>query len=202
MDPLTHVLFGACLSRAGFNRKTALATPVLALAAEIPDIDLVAWVRGPVSAFAAHRGISHSFIGVPFDATAAVAIIYGFHRLRLWWRQRPGKAPPPAASHRIAPPLRWGLLFLLACLGALSHLLLDFTNQYGLRPFIPFSYRWYHWDIVSIIEPAISLFLVLGLVLPSLFRLIREEIGARRGQTGKGGAMAALTMVVLLWGLW
>jgi len=211
MDPVTHILFGACLSRAGFNRTTALATPLMALAAEFPDIDIVNWVRGPVKAFAAHRGITHSLVGVPLDAAASLLIVFGIYRAVLWWRARPGKSPPSestAAGHDKIPapkptPLapRWGVLFVLGCVAALSHLLLDFTNQYGLRPFIPFSYRWYHWDIVSIIEPAISLFLVLGLVLPSLFRLIREEIGARRSQTGKGGAMAALTLVVLLWGL-
>ena len=33
-------------------------------------------------------------------------------------------------------PPRWGLLFLYACLAGLSHILLDFTNNYGVRPFL------------------------------------------------------------------
>jgi inner membrane protein len=208
MDPVTHVLFGACLSRAGFNRTTALATPMMALAAEFPDIDIVNWVRGPVTAFATHRGITHSFVGLPFDAAACLLIIYGVHRAQIGWKARHAKSPPAeyqggsdkvrVEKVELAP--RWGVLFLLGCIALLSHLLLDFTNQYGLRPFIPFSYRWYHWDIVSIIEPVLDVFLILGLVLPSLFRLIREEIGARRGRSGAGGARVALALVLLLWG--
>ena len=50
-------------------------------------------------------------------------------------------------------PPRWGLLFLYACLAGLSHILLDFTNNYGVRPFWPFSEKWYSWDIVFIVEP-------------------------------------------------
>src|SRR5438270_711740 len=205
MDPLTHILFGACLARAGFNRKTALATPVMALAAEIPDIDIVNWLRGPVASFASHRGFTHSLLGVPLDAAAALAIIYGIHRLRQDRRKKTEKlasAPPDKEPVVRARPLpRWGLLFLFAGIAVLSHLLLDFTNQYGLRPFIPFSYRWYHWDIVSIVEPLITGAMLLGLILPALFRLIRDEIGARTAKPGFGGAMFALISIALIWGV-
>ena len=38
MEPITHFLTGACLGRAGLNRKTALATAATTLAAEAPDL--------------------------------------------------------------------------------------------------------------------------------------------------------------------
>ena len=99
-------------------------------------------------------------------------------------------------------PPRWGLLFGCAYLAGLSHILLDFTNNYGVRPFWPFSGRWYSWDIVFIIEPALLLLLIGGLVLPSLFFLINEEIGSRaRGPKGKLGARLALIGVLLVWGV-
>ncbi|MFZ0299857.1 MAG: hypothetical protein WAM13_16010 [Candidatus Sulfotelmatobacter sp.] len=41
MEPITHFLTGACMGRAGLNRKTALATAVLTLAAEAPDLDVL-----------------------------------------------------------------------------------------------------------------------------------------------------------------
>ena len=54
--------------------------------------------------------------------------------------------------------------------------------------FAPFNWRWYSWDIVFIVEPMILVALLTGLVLPSLFGLINQEIGARskgpRGQRG------------------
>jgi inner membrane protein len=85
-------------------------------------------------------------------------------------------------------------------LGGLVHILLDYTNSYGVRPFLPFNYRWYHWDIVSIIEPVMLLFLIAGLVMPKLFGLIQEEIGARRAP-GRGWPIAALVLIIALWGL-
>ena len=39
MEPVTHLLTGACISRAGLNRTTGLATLTLVLAAEAPDLD-------------------------------------------------------------------------------------------------------------------------------------------------------------------
>jgi inner membrane protein len=96
--------------------------------------------------------------------------------------------------------VRWGLLFWFALVAVLSHILLDFTNNYGVRPFEPFSYRWYHWDIVFIFEPVMWVVLLGGLVLPALFRLVQEEIGAHT-QPGRAGAITALVLIALLWGL-
>lgn len=192
------MLYGACLGRAGFNRKTALATATMVIAAEIPDLDMVTYFAGgPLYGFQHHRGITHTFVGVPFDAAATMLIIYGAYRLGRWWRER---HPLPAArSKPPAPPPRWGLLYLFAVIAGLSHILLDFTNNYGVRPFEPFSYRWYHWDIVFIYEPIMTGVLFVALVLPALFRLIEEEIGAKRGR-GRGFAITALVLVAALWG--
>ncbi len=99
------------------------------------------------------------------------------------------------------PPVRWGLLYWLALLAALSHLLLDYTTAYGIRLFEPFNYRWYSWDIMFIIEPVMLAVLILGLALPWLFGLINQEVGARnKGPGGRGGAIFALLCIVVLWG--
>ena len=66
MEPVTHLLAGACLGRAGLNRKTGLATLTLVLAAEAPDLDVVAYFGGSVSGMAHHRGITHTLLGSPF----------------------------------------------------------------------------------------------------------------------------------------
>jgi inner membrane protein len=191
LEPITHFLTGACLGRAGLNRKTALATLTLTLAAEAPDLDVIGGtVRGSAFGFAHHRGFTHSFLGVPLDALVVLACVYLLWRIR-GRRVNDSKVPP-----------RWGLLFLYACLAGLSHILLDFTNNYGVRPFWPFSERWYSWDIVFILEPVMLAFLILGLVVPSLFNLIDREIGVRRrGPRGRVAATLALFGVVLMWGL-
>ncbi|MGD0269371.1 MAG: metal-dependent hydrolase [Candidatus Sulfotelmatobacter sp.] len=190
MEPITHFLTGACLGRAGLNRKTALATLTLTLAAEAPDLDVLSRLGGPAFGFAHHRGFTHSFLGLPLDAAAVVGFVY------LIWRLRGRKVKDPNL------PPRWGLLFLYACLAGISHILLDFTNNYGVRPFWPFSEKWYSWDIVFIFEPILFGFLLLGLIVPSFFSLIDNEVGARsRGPRGRVAATLALLGVVVLWGL-
>jgi inner membrane protein len=190
LEPITHFLTGACMGRAGLNRKTALATLTLTLAAEAPDLDALSRFGGPAFGFAHHRGFTHSFLGVPLDAAVVVGFVY------LIWRLRGRKLKDPNL------PPRWGLLFLYACLAGLSHILLDFTNNYGVRPFWPFSEKWYSWDIVFIFEPVMFGFLLLGLIVPSFFSLIDREIGVRhRGPRGQLAATIALAGVVTLWGL-
>ena len=191
MDPLTHLLTGACIARTGLNRKSALATTVIVLAAEAPDLDIFAYLGGPVAGFAHHRGITHTFLGVPLVAAAVLGFVWLLYR----WRIKRGWAPKASA-----PPVRWRLLYGFACLAVLSHILLDFTNQYGVRPFAPFSYRWYSWDIVAIVEPLLLVILAGGLLLPLLFRLINEEVGARsKGPHGRAGAVVALLLVCGVW---
>ena len=182
------------MGRAGLNRKTALATATLTLAAEAADLDVLSRFGGSAFGLNHHRGFTHSFLGVPLVAVTVVGFIY------LLWRLRGRKTRNPNL------PPRWGLLFAYACLAGLSHILLDFTNNYGVRPFWPFSERWYSWDIVFIVEPVLLLVLTLGLILPALFALINEEIGARsngphRAPPGRLAATLALLAVFAYWGL-
>src|ERR1700761_2064889 len=84
LEPITHFLTGACLARAGFNRKTALATLTMTLAAEANDIDIVTYFKGPTFGFAHHRGITHTFVGVPFVAAAVLLLVWMIE----WVRRR------------------------------------------------------------------------------------------------------------------
>ena len=178
------------MGRAGLNRKTALATLTLVLAAEAPDLDVLGGFGGRAFGRAHHRGFTHSFLGILLVAAVVVGFVY------LIWRLRGRKTNGPNL------PPRWGLLYFYACLAGLSHILLDYTNNYGVRPFWPFSEKWYSWDIVFIFEPVMFALLLLGLVVPALFSLIYKEIGARpRGPRGRVAATLALLGVVLMWGL-
>lgn len=178
------------MGRAGLNRKTALATLTLTLAAESPDLDVLGRFGGPAFGFAHHRGFTHSFLGTLICAAFVVGFVY------LIWRLRGRKIKDPNL------PPRWGLLFGYACLAGLSHILLDFTNNYGVRPFWPFSEKWYSWDIVFIVEPVMLALLILGLLVPAIFGLVDREIGIqKRGPRGRLAASLALAGVVLMWGV-
>jgi inner membrane protein len=202
MEPVTHILTGACLARTGFNRRAAYTTLAMAVAAELPDIDTLWSLRGPVEGFQHHRGITHTFLGLPFEAALVVAAIYGLHRWRLARSQRSVGESSHPRKPLTAAPVRWGLLYLFTLLALLSHLLLDYTNNYGLRPFFPFNSHWYAASIVFIFDPLIFALLLGGLVLPALFRLVGSEVGARRQPfPGRGLAIAALLGIVSLWTL-
>jgi inner membrane protein len=191
MDPITHLMTGVCLARAGFNRKAAYATVAMTLAAEAPDLDILWFIDGPIAAFQHHRGWTHTFLGIPFEAAFIVGAVWLFHR---WRTRRPTSSKPPKA------PVRWGLLYCLSLIALLSHLLLDWTNNYGLRPFFPFNPRWYAGSFAFIFEPVLFLILLIALIAPSLFGLVSSEVGARRPAfRGQGWAIAALLAMAALW---
>jgi inner membrane protein len=178
------------MARAGLNRKSALATTTLVLAAEAPDIDTLSELHGHLSGFEHHRGITHSFVGVPL---VAAALVFGLYLWYQWFGRR--------YWHPEKPP-RWGVLFGLACLSGLSHILLDFTNNYGVRPFWPFSPRWYSWDIVFIAEPVLWAILLAGLLLPSLIGMARHKAGAHRRARMPWKRTSAIAALVLVAGFW
>jgi inner membrane protein len=201
VEPLTHFLTGACLSRAGFNRKTALATLTMTLAAEAGDIDMVCYWKDSTFGFAHHRGSTHTFAGVPLVAALVVGLVWILDRMRQRLSKHPERRAERLRRRHLPEKPRWWLLYGLAVIACLSHILLDFTNNYGVRPFEPFSYRWFAWDIVFIYEPLLYVFLLGGLILPGLFSLINEEVGSRpQKPRGTAGAVVALALVAGLWG--
>ena len=147
----------------------------MTLAAEAPDLDVLGLFKGPVYGFAHHRGFTHSFLGLVIVSAVVTGFMYWIWRLRGRKTNIPGLPP------------RWGLLFLFAYVAGLSHILLDFTNNYGVRPFWPFWERWYSWDIVSIIEPTLYVFLLAGLIAPFLL--------SRHQPLPRGRAAATLALI-------
>lgn len=187
MDNLTHTLAALAMSQAGLNRKTRFATLTLIVGANLPDIDLVGALGGGATYLKYHRGITHSILGAAILATLLGALVYFLGR----------KAPP---AKKPGPPVDALWLFAISWIALASHVLMDFTNAYGIRPFLPFSGRWYAWDIMPIVDLLLWAFLILGLSLPSLFRLISEEVGARKTRS-RWGPIFALGSMLALWGV-
>jgi len=78
---------------------------------------------------------------------------------------------------------------------------LDYTNNYGVRPFWPFSEKWYSWDIVFIVDPIILILLVLDSVADSVLLYRSRDRSPRKDPPGRWGATIALLGVVALWGV-
>lgn len=186
MEPVTHFLTGACIARAGLNRKTAYATVVAMLTAEVADLDVLWSLAGPVEGLKHHRGITHTIWAAPVLAGVMVGAVWLWRR----WRK-------PAARAQV---VHWGWLYATALIAALSHLLLDWTNNYGVRPFFPLNPRWYAGSFVFIAEPLLWVFFLAAMILPWIFGLADQEIGARRNPFhGRGWAVFALVAMVALW---
>jgi inner membrane protein len=213
MEPVTHFLTGACLGRAGFNRKTAYATLTAVLAAEAADLDVLWGFAGPVEGLKHHRGITHTFWAVPVVAGVVVGAVWLFNRWSETRRRRRSDeaAQRGALDHTArassAPPtphqpIRWGWLYATAFVSASSHLLLDWSNNYGLRPFFPFIPHWYAGSFMFIAEPVLWALFLVALVMPWLLGLADREIGARQKPfRGRAWAIFALGGMVVL-GCW
>ncbi|MSO22665.1 MAG: metal-dependent hydrolase [Acidobacteria bacterium] len=182
MDNVTHTLFGLVLAKTGLERSTPKATLALLIGANLPDLDLLALLGGPISYLKYHCGISHSLPGLLCEAVLLAAILLVAHRVR----------------SKVASPANFGMLFLMSLAGLGSHTLLDYTNTYGIRPFLPFDGRWFAADLVFIVDPWMLAILASGLLFPWLFRLISQEIGAKAGGY-RGGAFVALTLITAFW---
>jgi inner membrane protein len=174
MDNLTHTLTGVVLNRTGLNRWYARSGLVLILAANVPDLDIVTAVRGAFPYFEAHRGYTHSIVMAPLVALLPMLVACAISRSMRGWKAA----------------------YVLSLIGVASHLLLDWTNSYGVRFLLPFSSRWFRLDLNNIVDLWIWGVLLIAGVGPLLGRLVSSEIGAKPG-SGRGLAIFALAFLVV-----
>ena len=144
MDNLTHSLVGLAAAKAGLERVSPYATLVCVLAANVPDADVVTLAGGSLTYLKHHRGITHSIVGTLVLGLALPLLFVAAERL-------------VTRVRGVAPGARLRGLMLASLLVTASHPLLDWTNSYGLRPFLPWSGRWYYGDLVFVIDPWIWL---------------------------------------------
>lgn len=153
MDPITHTMTGAVLARSGLDRRgeLPLAAGTLMLAANAPDIDVVALFLGSYTGLAFRRGWTHGPIAMVLLPFVVTGLVLAWHR----WKQRRGETYPPVSARAI---------LLLATVGVLSHPALDWLNTYGIRLLTPFSDKWFYGDAVFIVDPWLWLLLAAALV--------------------------------------
>src|SRR5271157_149594 len=178
MDTLTHTATGLFLSRVGLGRWTPRALPILLLAANAPDIDVVSAVGGSLNYLHYHRHLTHSLAAMPVMALLPVLLV------RVAGRK----------------PVHWLGAFFAALIGVASHLLLDLTNIYGLRLWLPFSGEWLRLDLTGVIDIWIWGVLLLGIAGPFVGRLVGSEVSSgtvREKNPGRGFAIFALAFLLL-----
>lgn len=147
MDNICHTLVGGALSRAGFDRLSPLALPTMLIAANLPDVDIISALWGDLAYLEYHRGVTHSVAGMAIEAPLLAGAMVLADRVT-------------RAKGSVRAPARFTGLVIVALVGLASHLLLDWTNSYGVRPWLPFDGAWVYGDIAFVIDP--WLWLVLG----------------------------------------
>ncbi|HMC54423.1 MAG TPA: metal-dependent hydrolase [Gemmatimonadaceae bacterium] len=171
MDNLTHSLAGLLIAEAAIQlqqRRAAVAwtsrtrsalAAVSMLAANLPDADLAyAGMGGSLGYLLHHRGHTHTVPAV----LVGTALLWGVVALAWRW----------LGTQRMSRSDGWWVAALLfACLS--SHLLLDWTNSYGVHPFWPIDNRWFYGDSVFIVEPWLWIASVPTLVVASRMRIAR-----------------------------
>src|SRR6266446_1017970 len=145
MDGLTHSLVGLTSAKAGLERLSPYTAAVCILSANAPDIDVVSgFFGGRWVLLKYHRGITHSIVGALVLGVLIPSILFGIERAIANWRQRP-------------PTIRYRGLLAASLIAAATHPLMDWTNNYGLRPLLPWNGRWFYGDLVFIVDPYIWL---------------------------------------------
>jgi inner membrane protein len=168
------------LGEAGLKQKSGLGLATLVLAANLPDIDVLGSLVGENLAW--RRGWTHgplAMLTLPILLTLAMIV---FDR----WQERRGTRPTARA------PVRAGWLLALAFLGTLSHPLLDFLNNYGVRLLMPFSERWFYGDTLFIIDVWVWAVLGVGVYLARRRRRLEKSQAGRPALS----ALAAVAVYV------
>ena len=148
MDNLTHSLIGLTAAKAGLERLSPGATTLCVLSANAPDADILTLIFGGRWAFLHHhRGITHSIVGA-FALALALPLVFYLGDLLI------------ARARKRRPQVKLTGLLLASILATATHPLMDWTNNYGVRPLLPWNPKWFYGDFVFIIDP--FLWIVLG----------------------------------------
>ena len=166
MDNLTHSLVGLMLARAGLEKTTPHGTAMMVLAANAPDIDAIFWFSGTQTYLEWHRSYPHAIAFAPLVALLPMLLA----RAKFSWPS-----------------------FLASLIGVFSHLLLDWTNSYGIPLALPFSWHRFRLDIANVFDVWIWTILLGAVVV--MARARRAHIFTRPGWRSR---WAQVTLAALL----
>jgi len=149
MDNVTHGLVGGSIGMVVSQTIYGTFEPTLfaigVFAAEIPDFDIFGSIKNSAKRMKYHRGMTHSFVCIPWIALLLSLPFAIFSSLSF-------------------------LGIYLSGLGALfSHTFLDILNCYGTKMLSPFSHRRYAYDLLPIFDIWIFLLFSLGIILAILW---------------------------------
>jgi inner membrane protein len=186
VEPVTHALTSLALARVAEKRLPRFGTAILIVSGVAADLDYLSYIAGPGAFLRFHRAVLHSL-------PASLVLVSAIAGVSCWMNR---KFP----SKKVAAPLTFKAAFTFACLGASSHLMLDWTSGEGVQLLWPFRIGSFAGSLTTNFDVWILVLLVAGLLMPELFRLVSEEIGERRNSEGlrRGSKITVLLLCAYL----
>ncbi len=179
MNLVAHGLASYALTRVAFPRAPRLAVAGVILAGTAADVDELSAFLGAPAYLRAHHTFTHSLAGIVLTAI----IVAGSYRL--FGKRFEKNLMAPAA------------IFAAAFSAAALHLAMDICGWDGVALLWPFNDKRLCADWVASLDPWILAILLAGALVPVLFGLIKDEIGAR-AKTPRGRVGAALALSAIL----
>jgi len=156
VDNLAHTLIGVGVARAGLSKRFGPGTTLtLAIASNLPDVDVLWAIWDPMDRFLLRRTHTHALVALPVLAAVLASA--------LRWRR---------------PDRSWRVLFGLSALGIALHLLFDLVNSFGVVLLWPFAPTRFELASVFIIDPFIWGVMVAPMVAS---RFLKTEGAKTRG---------------------
>jgi len=151
------------------------------------DLDYASYFAGASAFMRFHRTTLHSLAG---SALMACVIAIAFCVLDRKWPQK------KLSLNSANVPLGFLSALAVCAVGAAGHVLLDLASGVGVQLLWPFRAYWTAWTLATNFDPWILAFLVAGLLLPILFKLVNEEVtSGQKKPTGQGSAIFTLLLI-------
>jgi membrane-bound metal-dependent hydrolase YbcI (DUF457 family) len=177
LDIATHALTSFALARGFFPSRGWAVTAGIIVAGTFADADALSALFGAGAYLGWHGTYTHSLPG-----TLVIVAIATIVALRL------GANKNQALVN----------ISLAAVVAAVLHLLLDVCGSDGVTLLWPVRSTRFAADLLPAVDAWILALLILGIVIPELFRLVGSEIGAKdKSPRGRSGATVALGLVFI-----
>jgi membrane-bound metal-dependent hydrolase YbcI (DUF457 family) len=138
LDNLTHSLFGLTLARTPLGRAGRGTTAALLLASNAPDIDVALAAGRSQNYLRFHRGPTHGPLGIVGLSLIVAGLVWA---LRRWLDRR-----------RSGPGASFAMLWAVSMVAVAGHVLMDLPTTYGTRALSPFSWVWFGFDWMPIVD--------------------------------------------------
>jgi inner membrane protein len=137
MDPLTHGITGSMASLTISEPENKKRAAIIGFgAAMLADIEaFIQWPGDPLFNLEIHRQFTHSLIFIPFGALIAASVFAFIFRKKL----------------------NFQTVYLFSFAGYATHWLMDLITSYGTEILWPFLDTRYALNIVSVVDPVITL---------------------------------------------